>query len=538
MRNTVLVAFAMLLLSMLSSCKNQGAIEVDRCSIYDGKKALCNDATNIKLGLRCEFDEATEKCVEKSQKACADLDAAACKASKRCTFDAQTTPKCNDAAAGIVNTCAAIQDDKACAKDSACEWENDACHDNQAATTVHTWKKIALPGTAAHGDITHFVVSGDNKHLYAFNNKARDRGLYHSDDDGKTWSRMGYAETGTLVGKPYVVTGANQPTEANVKTTEGIDAIKPTSVGAVVVNGGKKKLAIVVGDSVELAFDVDVHNLNAAGFNKIASIKANPIHFFEIVQLNAGESVILGQKSAKHFAFHRVTGKFDFPPASKETKKTNNTDLNETWLAAGNSHDGTLLLASANGVWEFPLSASDVSTGNNAQVTDDTPRIAPGDGAAWDTGATTPNNKNLNIQLVGSFADGANKHYFVGLGLDGANAAQGLAHRDVGSPLALTFSGRTIFDLTKFNNKTYLVTDQGLKGVNVDGTPNTSGDLTLDSLATNKNEMMEDRTALPFSTADNVALNMVYGDDNKAFYWVKGHGIFLRIKEDDKKPRH
>src|SRR5580704_15230842 len=63
-----------------------------------------------------------------------------------------------------------------------------------ANDTIYTWTKVALPGGSTFANITYFVVSKDNQHAYLRSIKAGDEGLYHSADDGATWTLLGAAK--------------------------------------------------------------------------------------------------------------------------------------------------------------------------------------------------------------------------------------------------------------------------------------------------------------------------------------------------------
>lgn len=108
---------------------------------------------------------------EKDQEFCQKLDQAACKGSKKCTF---TGSKCDAAASDILGTCMAIQLQKPCDDDTACEWDNTGagvCKVKSVSALTYfelTFEEEVVEMKASDNsiDISAIGLSGDRSLIY------------------------------------------------------------------------------------------------------------------------------------------------------------------------------------------------------------------------------------------------------------------------------------------------------------------------------------------------------------------------------------
>lgn len=399
-------------------------------------------------------------------------------------------------------------------------------------STVYKWKKLALPGASDIQELGDFAVSGDNKHIYAYFSAFGNVGLYYSGDNGNNWTKLAI-----LSGQPFRATqgASGEPAKAELDTGFGIDELKPTDNGAVVSQD--KKIVILVGKEVNWALDAEKHYATAPeNADRVKNLEDKNITFIDVVTTASGETVVFGQGQNDKVFFHSTVANFEDAPQLFATKKTDGNALLVTWIVAGNTHDGNLLLGSEDGVWEFPQAHTnlDPTNSNIGRAADNSARIFPEGKEAWDKDGI---NKNVNIRVVGSFNDGGDQHYFAGMNqgsLSEQAAKFGLAHHkgpQSNNHASLDFSEHRIFGLVNYVGKWLLRTDKGLKGVNVDGTPNQANDYKFDPLANDKNEMMEDGSAVVLGSSDNENLGAIFGDDDKTWYLVFNEGLFRRTKE-------
>lgn len=527
------------LLSWFSGCggksedQKPGNNDGVSCAQFNNDQEGCKKAKE--KGKQCVFDEDAKTCSlppsDDDQTECSKKKPDECKDSDQCTFDVADAT-CKDAEAGIKGTCASLQRDAACTAKNGCEWDGDTCIEKQNPTDIFTWTKASLPAGAVNAEISQVVVSGDEAHLYAFSNKADGTaGLYHSSDDGATWLRVGKAADGVLKAMPSLGSVLN-PDEASLDTKANEPVIKATQTGVVVHSG--KKLFILEGGDVKWGIDTATHYqaiLNPR--NSTKDIKNQNIVFVDIITTQAGQTVVFGQESANTVFFKDAAGAVSkgSEPKRFKTLTTAGAGLDQVWLRAGNTHNNAhILLASAQGIWQFPVHHTNlINAGTYGKVGQDERVLFPeadAHGVNW-------KDNNVSFNVIGSFDNGGTHHYFAGLTHNAGAITGGFAHfngvQAAGQHAFLNFNDSTVFGVSR-NGPMRLITSAGLKGINNDGSANPARDYSFATLAANKAEMMGDASAVNEPEATDDARARLFGNTNKTIWWLLDKGIFVRIK--------
>lgn len=551
-------------------CKNgpEQVAKVDNCDEYSSNERDCNLASQ-KDDTKCYF--SNNKCVAVPAPAgasgtCASLssDQASCEMRFDCKF-------ANNSCTATAADCTNVKNQTSCDNTygAFCLWNTTAstCEKTTAtAGAIYNWKKITLPAGTMN-ELTNFVVSKDNQHAYAYTTDAAGggaKGLYHSADKGATWTRFGGAAAGDGTVRGKVAPTAN---DCDYDSTAGapID-LKPTQHGAVLIDDNSTGVWILEGATVKWAIQNGVNdNGTATGApTEVANFAAKDIKFIDVVDINGVETIAFAQKddaATEYMLWLKPTTNLQYTalnhhPLRVEILTNAGANLTDTqqWMRAGNTYDGNLLLASVignqtnkgTGIWEITkanLPAADgTSPATIGQLADDNARLFPENGKAW---AGNPTKSNLNIQVIGSFANGADHEYFAGIN-SGVLAHQkgGLAHytgsqfgHSAGLDMFDGWSKMSVFSINNFNGKTRVVTNLGIFGVGIDGKANKAGDYHISAFASSKQDMMEGTSdAVPFNPSHNTLLVNIFGDDDLSWYWVdrKGTnpetGIYLREK--------
>lgn len=504
------------------------------CAQFNNDREGCKNAKE--KGKQCVFNEGAKTCSlpldDIDEDECGKKSPDECKDSNQCTFDADHNA-CTDAEAGILGTCAAFQRDSACTQNN-CEWDGDACIKKQSPIDIFTWKKTSLPAGAVPAEITHVVVSTDEAHIYALSNKTDgSKGLYYSSDDGATWLRVGAEGNGILEGMPFEGNWSN-PSKAILDTKVAEPVIKATQNGIVVHSG--KKLFILERGTIKWGIDTDIHYEGRLRLhNNTANIKNENISFVDVIDTHAGQTIVFGQESANTVFFKdatKATSK-DSAPKLFKTRSTGDADLDQVWTRAGNTHNNAhMLLASAHGIWQFPLDHTNPKNASYGKVGQDERVLFP----EADAHDINWKNNNVSYNVIGSFDNGGTHHYFAALTHNGAITG-GFAHfngvQAAGQHALLNLNDSTVFGISR-NGAMRLITSNGLKGINEDGSLNPAQDYSFAPLTVDKSEMMEDESAVadPEATDDNRA--RLFGNTNKTIWWLLDKGIFIRTKSEGK----
>lgn len=407
-------------------------------------------------------------------------------------------------------------------------------------TDIYIWTKIPLPINADAHEISHFVASNNKKNLYLIlrSTDTEKNGIYFSEDLGKNWMKFGFKENTILRAKPSKALkgfGAiGNPTELrwNSKVDE-CEMLLATEDGTVIVD--KNKILIIKDDAVVWGIDTALHyrrgQFSRDPYNHVDDIAKNEkIIFAKVLPTIFGSTLVFGLESPNMVFLKDAAGALSRTSAPRRllTKLAPDKDLNEVWLMAGTTFSGDLLLASENGVWEFPNKG--ISAWNEqlmALSPDERGVLAPvnnGSDIHW----TNTNNK---IKLIGSFNDNGINHYFVGLEALGNENTGGLAHfkgvQPEGLPAPLSFQTMSIYD-QNINGGLRFLTDRGLKGVSPKGMPDKNADISFARIAREKQEMTTDKDAVDFSSLDGKKF-MLFGDEQRSLFWLST-GIFVREK--------
>jgi hypothetical protein len=532
-----------------SGCKNDGAdtptpatynSASTKCASFHGKEAECKQAKEDSKA--CVYDGATKQCSVATTPPlgkCEDKNENDCKGSDQCIY-VDDTRKCNEASDAEKGKCGTIQLDGPCTANTKCNWDGSKCIEKPTTEDIFTWTEATLPAGAAIADVSQVAVSRNHSQIYAYKRgaDATTKGLYHSDDDGATWTRVGNAGDGILSARPFENNVINPALQTfDTKTTEP-SAMIATEEGAVIFSG--KKIMILKGAKASWGLDASGnYDSNFHPNNKIQHLKNEDIKFVDVITTAAGLSVVFGQQSANSVFIKDAAGTVSIGSTPKyfKTRLTAGANHDQIWLRAGNTHNDHLLLASTQGIWEFPNAHTNPdpaapTAADFGKTEDDSPRLFPEpDGADinWKSTATP----NLIFNVIGSFDNNGVKHYYAGLANDTTPGTGGLAHfngtQAAGQHAEMSFSNLSIVGVVRATGVIHLMTSDGLKGVNVDGSPNAINDYTLANLDTKKHEMMSDKSAVGLDDSANSQVTL-FGNTDKMILWVKTKGIYVREK--------
>ncbi len=551
-------------------CKNgpEQVAKVDNCDEYSSNERNCNLASQ-KDDTKCYF--SNNKCVAVPAPAgasgtCASLSSnqASCEMRFDCKF-------ANNSCTATAADCTNVKNQTSCDNTygAFCLWNTTAstCEKTTAtAGAIYNWKKITLPA-GTMDELTNFVVSKDNQHAYAYTTDAVAGvapGLYHSADKGVTWNRFESAANAD----DGIVRGKVDPAAANCDydSTAGapID-LKPTQHGAVLIDDNSTGVWILEGATVKWAIKngVNEDGTGTGAPTELADFAAQDIKFIDVVDINGVETITFAQAddaATEYMLWLKPTNNLqynglDHQPLRVQIKNAAGFALTrkQQWMRAGNTYDGDLLLASVigdqtnkgTGIWEIAkanLPAADgTSPGTIGQLADNDRRLFPENGQPWagDNGAS-----NLDIQVIGSFANGADHEYFAGIKIGGANHQKGgLAHHkgtQTGAHASLEtirFTKSSVLSINRYGSKTVVITDNGIYGVGVNGEYNKADNINISAFAASKQDMMEATSdAVPFNPSHDDLLVNIFGDDDLSWYWLDSAGtnaetgIYLREK--------
>ncbi|MCA9508830.1 MAG: hypothetical protein KC505_10460, partial [Myxococcales bacterium] len=507
---------------------------VKSCSEFDNDQKNCENFQE--QGKQCEFNVLTKKCYipQITDKSCRDTEENACRDSFWCTYDVDNGD-CNDAQDAIKGKCRVLQRASVCTANN-CEWDGQDCTEKRSTKDIHIWKKLNLPALSNIKAITQVALSKNGMHIYAFN-KSNDaeQGLYHSSDDGETWQRVGDKASGIVKALPFSNGVINNPSEAVLNTTMIEPAIKVTQSGALLLSG--QKIILLEGTSATWGIDTTLHNQSTWYYNnQTENIKNESIKFVDVVNTQTGETIVFGQESPNSVFLKNITEtSLNGMPKLFKTRNTGGGDLNQLWLRAGNTYnDNFLLLASAQGLWQFPKSHTNPTDPEKFGIVDQDARVLFPEEAGANINWRA---HNIDYNFIGSLNNNGVHHYFAGLNYVAGSKAGGFAHfngkQTSGQHAHLNFVDVSVLDIS-FVEVTRLTTSDGLLAIHSDGVKDPANDFSFVNLPYNTSEMKQDRSAMDELKPDDDTKTQVFGNNNKSFWWIHDKGIFIRSKSHGK----
>lgn len=392
---------------------------------------------------------------------------------------------------------------------------------------ISTINNISCGGKSQENDddikgsaISHFVVSGDNKHAYIF---SKDKGLYHSSDNGDSWKLLG--DNGVLSGK--VDESATASGEWDSKAQELAD-IKPTSKGAVAsTNNG---IWLIESDKVIWAIDKTVNETD------IIDLTDKNIKSIDVVDINSVETIVFTQDSDlsnNNTIWLKPTDndvKYSNASITQSTKPLNikiskiNTvkNTNSTqFIRASNTYNGNLLLTERNSrnagfkIWQInseELPANDGTVrATDVTVVNDTP-VLQGDKSKRNLDKT-----NEQVNTIGSFNHNGTEIFYAGTNAVSDKSVGSIIHtdpKDTDKVIRDDSKGSiNIYNIKQIFGKWVATSDKGVLGLNSDASFNDDENILLSKL--------DDK----FDSDDDKKLRDVFGDDELAWFWIKDDAL-------------
>lgn len=376
-----------------------------------------------------------------------------------------------------------------------CGWDAIAkkCETADKIKTIYSWKELKLPD--AGDDIKKFVVSGDNKNGYTLDSKGM---LRHSAGMSDDWSEV----------------------------LDGVMDIKPTSDGAVALHSNDN-------DSLY------VYKQGNRNWNSDNSIKS--ISFFDVLDINGEETIVFAQKNKEEKIFLKRVGDNSNTHVTLDIEDANTpivANNNPRWGRAGVAHDGGLLLVSTNANEKriFKIAEEQiVGDATSAQVSSENGVMRSSGGknnkGEWEQDYTA-------INVVGSFHDDENDQttYFAGLD-QGFATAVGKNNPDAAMMAEFNDTKEfSVYDVKQALGEWRVISSMGVLGIDdKDATYDEENNLKLSSYVQAKDNMMGDGNALNFDEEHDKALRDVFGNDDRAWFWINGDddtkkGVYIREK--------
>lgn len=460
---------------------------------------------------------------------CVGKTTSACRRSDRCVFD-NSTKICEPADPSIRGTCAVLQLERTCLTKN-CHWDGEFCKEKvapkAASSEIFIWTPVPPPAGLENAVVSQFALSNNEKHIYAYFVSPIRQGLFYSATQGQTWT-----ELGILRGRPSKAARGfgmlASPNEVSWDTHSAPSAqLLSTEEGVVLVDG--TKIFILQGTQTVWALDTTKHyKRKIMNYNHIAHlVKNEEIVFAKIVNTHDGETLVFGQKSPNTVFFKDAAGTVSRTSSPRHflTRLPDQTPLDQYWIMAGNTFTGNLLLASTEGVWEFPKAHTALGPKRGLSSDDEgvlRPAISPA-AEKW-------NSNNMAITTIGSFNDKGINHYFAGLDTVGGKKG-GLAHfkgvQALSDQAKLSFANTAVLGISTYDGLR-LVTSQGYKGIRPNGSADPRQDLNFAELANNEFEIMHDQSTLPLKLYKNAP--KIAGNRTRLYIWFD-EGIFTREKQ-------
>lgn len=485
-------------------------------------------------------------------KICAKLTPSQCKAGAdgRCTYN-EDKRQCEVAGSEVIHDCGVIKDPDACNNAGTkvatygCRYDHTkkVCLKNDAPKTVYVWKKLLNMGSAdVVPDFKKVVLSQDGNNLYALNDGAPGAlGLWHKPKDGDWTILNNFAASPNAT----ALAGDNFTIEKADLETLGLHATKD---GAVVQKGNH--VVILRGSDPVWALDTTKHNADAADANKFAVVENKPITFSAVVDTKDGQNLLFQQDGTEKLnLLFKSTENLGADPIAMPLTTSTGKEMMVKLYAAANDGAGGLMLGGENidpAAWfaatKWRINKWGVhhilAANNNPGEPEAGVTSANWDGVIFSSvGGDWPND-TAAMTLVGKFGE----YYFTNRnGVSGGKELGGLfKHKGAqipglrGTNPDITFDTVKITGTNQFGGVFRVISpNNGLLGAKADLTPDKDKNFSFSSYHDKLEEMMADdrNQAVELSDADNKKLMNILGDENLAYFVVKGVGIYSRTKE-------